>query len=311
MHLGRNHDLHDIKHKLHQIPHSMKSWSWIRRVWDESFVTEWTELPLPITSVQFVGMTFMTDPEVDEKRRQILKNITELFAGLSVGPGRALTDTAAQAPTIGARAERFWRRRLWHMGLCPVMVCETVSGQVNGVGSTKIKYVCDYPCGLCGLDTIIRFTVLEDGLSDIPSLLSVDVLRDRKALISLDHEGDTLTVRDDLDNQYAEDLVREWTGHVSQDLANFANKRFWKINPRLEKLLEYNPFLTRNLFGSNEFGTYKFRDPTCKIDPRFVSGLPKSFYRSEMASSRSTPAISHRGETMDAVGNPVADGSDS
>ena len=68
---------------------------------DESFMTEWTELPLPITSVQFVGMTFMTDPDVEEKRRQILKNITEIFAGLSVCPGRALTDTAAQAPTRG------------------------------------------------------------------------------------------------------------------------------------------------------------------------------------------------------------------
>ena len=170
---------------------------------------------MPITSVQFVGMTFMTDPEIDEKRRQILKHITEFLAGLSVGPGRALTDTAAQAPTIGARAARVWRKRLSTLGLCPVMVCQTVSGQVNGVGSTKIKYICDYPCGLCGLDTIIRFTVLEDGISDIPSLLSVDVLWDRKALISLDHEGDTLTVRDNLNNRYEEDLVREWTGHVS------------------------------------------------------------------------------------------------
>ena len=153
------------------------------------------------------------------------------------------------------------------------MVCQSVSGQVNGVGSTKIKYICDYPCGLCGLDTIIRFTVLEDGQGEIPSLLSVDVLRDRKALISLGHEGDTITVRDHLDNPYEENLVREWTGHVSQDLANFANKRNWNIDPKLERLLVFNPFLTRNLFGSNEFGTYVFRDPTCRIDPRFVSGL--------------------------------------
>ena len=99
------------------------------------------------------------------------------------------------------------------------MVCQNVSGQVNGVGSTKIKYICDFPCGLCNLDTILRFTVLEDGqTSEIPGLLSVDVLRDRKALISLDHEGDTLTVRDHLDNPCEEQLVKEWTGHISQDL---------------------------------------------------------------------------------------------
>ena len=104
------------------------------------------------------------------------------------------------------------------------MVCQNVSGQVNGVGTTKIKYICYYPCGLCGLDTIIRFTVLEDGQGEIPSLLSVDVLRDRKALISLDPSGDTLTVRDHLDNHYREELVREGTGHVSQDLANFAKR---------------------------------------------------------------------------------------
>ena len=208
---------------------------------DEAFVME-SELPLPIANVQFVGMTIISELNLNEERRQILQKITRLFAGLSVSPGRALTDTAAQAPTIGARAERLWRKRLWNIGLCPVMVCQDVSGQVNGVGSTKIKYICDFPCGLCKLDTIIRFTVLEDGQGEIPSLLSVDVLRDRKALISLDHEGDTLTVRDHLDNQYEENLVRELTGHVSQDLANFANQKMWKIDPKLEQLLVYNPF---------------------------------------------------------------------
>ena len=144
-----------------------------------------------------------------------------------MGPGRALTDTAAQVPTIGARAEWVWRRRLHLMGLCPVMVCQTVSGQVNGVGSTQIKYVCDYPVGLCGINTIIRWNVLEELQNEVPSLIAVDVLRDRKAIISLDHAGDTLSVKDDQGNRHEEDLVREWTGHISQDLTNFANNTIW------------------------------------------------------------------------------------
>ena len=131
--------------------------------------------------VQFIGVTVMADNDYDQRRRQYLHQLANIFAGLVVGLGRALTDTAAQVPTIGDNAERVWRRMLFHMGLCPVMVCQSVAGQVNGVGSTQIKFIADYPVGLCGINTIVRFTILKDGQQQIPSLMSVDSLRDREA----------------------------------------------------------------------------------------------------------------------------------
>ena len=75
---------------------------------DESFLVE-SELPTPVSMVQFVGMTVMADHDFENKRRQDIQKLATIFAGLSVGLGRALTDTAAQAPTIGAKAERVWR----------------------------------------------------------------------------------------------------------------------------------------------------------------------------------------------------------
>ena len=61
-------------------------------------------------------------------------------------------------------------------------------------------------------------------------------------------------------NRYKEDLIREKTGHVSQSLTKFHNNT-WKTDPEYLRLLDHNPFLTRNLIGSNEFGVYKFRNP--------------------------------------------------
>ena len=83
---------------------------------EEAFVTE-TDVMLPIANVQFVGMTIMNELNLDEKRRQIIQKINGLFAGLSISPGRVLTDTAAQAPTIGSRAEGLWRRKLGSLAL--------------------------------------------------------------------------------------------------------------------------------------------------------------------------------------------------
>ena len=50
----------------------------------------------------------------------------------------------------------------------------------------------------------------------------------------MDHMGDTLTVRDALDNRYEEELVKEYTGHIFQYLTNFANDTIWTIDPKLE-----------------------------------------------------------------------------
>ena len=38
---------------------------------DESFLVE-SELPTPVSNIQFVGMTIMTDPNLVNKRRQFL-----------------------------------------------------------------------------------------------------------------------------------------------------------------------------------------------------------------------------------------------
>ena len=47
---------------------------------EEAFVME-SELPLPIANVQFVGMTIISELNLNEERRQILQKITRLFAG--------------------------------------------------------------------------------------------------------------------------------------------------------------------------------------------------------------------------------------
>ena len=49
----------------------------------------------------------------------------------------------------------------------------------------QIKFVADYPVGMFGINTITRFTVLNEGISKVPRLLSVDVLRDFDADIKL------------------------------------------------------------------------------------------------------------------------------
>ena len=108
-----------------------------------------------------------------------------MFVGVTVSPGRALTDTAAQVPTMGDHAKAQWRAILYQIGLCPVMVCQSVIGTVQGVGSTKIKFIADYPVGLCGINTVVRFTILEDGPQRTPSLLSVDALRVWESVIKL------------------------------------------------------------------------------------------------------------------------------
>ena len=77
---------------------------------EQTFLTE-TDHPQPICNVAFVGMTWclgtnQSKPRCSsrrqrQKRRRHLRKLQEIFAGLVVGPGRALTDTAAQVPTMG------------------------------------------------------------------------------------------------------------------------------------------------------------------------------------------------------------------
>ena len=99
---------------------------------------------------------------------------------------------------------------MYPMGLRPVMVCQSVSGTVQGVGSTKIQFIAEYPVGLCGIDTVVRFTILEDGPQRIPSLMSVDALRDWESEIKLSRkQGDSLVLQDESNNRYKEDLVQE------------------------------------------------------------------------------------------------------
>ena len=62
------------------------------------------------------------------------------------------------------------------------------------------------------------------------------------AVISLDHMGDTLTVKDAFDNRYEEELVREYTGHISQDLTKFANDTIWKIDPKIGQASKIQSF---------------------------------------------------------------------
>ena len=66
---------------------------------DESFLVE-SDIPIPVCPVQIIGMTVLADNDDYDKRRQYLHKLATIFAGLTVGPGRALTDTAAQVPTI-------------------------------------------------------------------------------------------------------------------------------------------------------------------------------------------------------------------
>ena len=82
-----------------------------------------SDQPTAVCNVGFVGMTIMADNDYQRRRRKYLEQLVDIFAGLVVGPGRALTDTAAQVPTMGDDAERVWRRMLKSVGLCPVMVC--------------------------------------------------------------------------------------------------------------------------------------------------------------------------------------------
>ena len=85
-----------------------------------------------------------------------------------------------------------------------------------GVGNTSIKFVVDDPCGLSGINTVVRFTVLEDGRQRIPALVSVDCLRDHDADIKLRRKtGDSIVMHDSLGKKHHEDLVRERTGNVS------------------------------------------------------------------------------------------------
>ena len=72
---------------------------------EQSFLVE-SDIQTSVCPVQFIGMTVMANNDYDDRRRQYLHKLANIFAGLAVGPGRALTDTAAQVPTMGDNAER-------------------------------------------------------------------------------------------------------------------------------------------------------------------------------------------------------------
>ena len=80
----------------------------------------------------------------------------------------------------------------------------------HGVGSMKIKFIADYPVGLCGINTIVRFTILQDGPQRIPSWMSVDALRDWESEIKLSRKkGDNLVDQDELSPWFKEVLIRQ------------------------------------------------------------------------------------------------------
>ena len=191
------------------------------------------------------------------------------FIGLILGSARGLTDTGAQQPVVGSSAAPRWCDRLLKRhGLVPVDVTPTnMIATCGGIGSAKVVQVLDFPAGIVGVNGVMRFLVLEGepmssrwkatvhSAVDTP----VTIMRQLGANIRMKESGDVLEIEDDRGTTPTENLVRERSGHVRNQL-DFFSREGWKLPDSLRAQLEHDRFIASNRHEKCSYGKYEFKD---------------------------------------------------
>ena len=135
----------------------------------------------------------------------------------------------------------------------------------GGIGTAKVVQVLNFPAGIVGVNGVMRFLALEEPMSAdgrqqfIPPLTPITIMRQLGANIRMKDSGDVLEIEDDQGTTPTEELVRERSGHVHNQLDFFAREG-WKLPDSLRAQLKFDPFIASNRHEKCSYGKYEFQD---------------------------------------------------
>ena len=185
------------------------------------------------------------------------------FIGLILRPARGLTDTGAQQPVVGSSAALRWCDRLLKRhGLVPVdLTPSNMIATCGGIGTAKVVQVLDFPPGTVGVNGVmcLRSPSTDGRQQFIPPLTPITIMRQLGAHIRMKDSGDVLEIEDDRGTIHTENLVREGSGHVHNQL-DFFSREGWKLPDSLRAQLKYDRLIASNRREKCSYGKYEFMD---------------------------------------------------